>query len=67
LIMLISRNAVEVSHIVRIKKCGGDLFLEKIHTLKVRYNFFENTRSQTFVTSVPKTKRTQHTWVYPQG
>jgi len=37
LIMLIRRNAVEVSHIVRIEKRGGDLFLEKIDTLKVSY------------------------------
>jgi len=34
---------------------------------QLRYNFFENTRSQKFHTSVPKTKCTQHTWVYPQG
>jgi len=35
--MLIRRNAVEVWHIVRIKKRGGDLFLEKIDTLKLSY------------------------------
>jgi len=35
--MLIRRNSVEVSHIVRIEKRGGDLFLEKIDTLKVSY------------------------------
>jgi len=37
LIMLIRRNAVEVWHIARIEKRGGDLFLEKIETLKVNY------------------------------
>jgi len=35
--MLIRRNAVEVWHIARIEKRGGDLFLEKIDTLKVSY------------------------------
>jgi len=37
LIMLIRRNAVEVWHIARIKKRGGDSFLEKIDTLEVSY------------------------------
>jgi len=32
-IMLIRRNSVEVWHIARIEKRGGDLFLEKIDTL----------------------------------
>ena len=35
--MLIRRNAVEVWHVARIEKRGGDLFLEKIDTLKVSY------------------------------
>ena len=35
--MLFRRNAVEVWQIVRIEKRGGDLFLEKIDTLKVNY------------------------------
>jgi len=35
--MLIRRNTVEVSHIVRIEKRGGDLFLEKIDMFKVSY------------------------------
>jgi len=35
LIMLIRRNAVEVWHVARIEKRGGDLFLEKIDTLPV--------------------------------
>jgi len=34
--MLISRNAVEVWHIARIEKRGGDLFLKKTDTLKIR-------------------------------
>jgi len=37
LIILITRNAVEVWHIARIEKRGGDLFLEKIDTFKVNY------------------------------
>ena len=37
LIMLIRRNTVEVWNIVRIEKRDGDLFLEKIDTLKVIY------------------------------
>jgi len=36
-IMLIRRNAVEVWHVARIEKRGGDLFLEKIDTLKISY------------------------------
>ena len=35
--MLIGRNAVEVWHVARIEKHGGDLFLEKIDTFKVSY------------------------------
>ena len=35
--MLIRRNAVEVWHVARIEKRGGDLFLEKIDTLKISY------------------------------
>jgi len=35
--MLIGRNAVEVWHVARIEKRGGDLFLEKIDTFKVSY------------------------------
>ena len=35
--MLIRRNAVEVWHVARIEKRGGDLFLEKIDTIKVSY------------------------------
>ena len=35
--MLIWRNAVEVWHVARIEKRGGDLFLEKIDTIKVSY------------------------------
>jgi len=35
--MLIRSNAVEVWHIARIEKRGGDFFLEKIDTLKVSY------------------------------
>ena len=38
MIMLIRRNAVEVWHVERIKKRGGDLFLEKIDTVKVSYD-----------------------------
>jgi len=37
LIMLIGRNTVEVGHVERIEKRGGDLFLEKIDTFKVSY------------------------------
>jgi len=37
LIMLIRRNAVEVWHIARIEKRDGNLFLEKIDTLKLSY------------------------------
>ena len=37
LIVLIGRNAVEVWHVARIEKRGGDLFLEKIDTFKVNY------------------------------
>ena len=37
LIMLITRNAVEVWYIARIEKRDSDLFLEKIDTLKVSY------------------------------
>jgi len=35
--MLIRRNAIEVWHIARIEKRGGDLFLKKIDTFKVSY------------------------------
>ena len=35
--MLIRRNVVEVWHVARIEKRGGDLFLEKVDTLKVSY------------------------------
>ena len=35
--MLIGRNAVEVWHVARIEKRGGDLFLEKIDTFEVSY------------------------------
>ena len=35
--MLIRRNAVEVWYVARIEKRGGDLFLEKIDTIKVSY------------------------------
>jgi len=34
---LIGRNTVEVCHVARIGKRGGDLFLEKIDTYKVSY------------------------------
>jgi len=37
LIILITRNAVEVWHTAKIEKRGGDLFLEKIDTFKVIY------------------------------
>jgi len=37
LIILITRNAVEVWQIARIEKRGLDLFLEKIYTFKVTY------------------------------
>jgi len=33
--MLIGRNAVEVWHVARMEKRDGNLFLEKIDTLKV--------------------------------
>ena len=35
--MLSRRNAVEVWHVARIEKGGGDLFLHNIDTLKVSY------------------------------
>ena len=35
--MLSRRNAVEVWHVARIEKCGGDLFLHNIDPLKVSY------------------------------
>ena len=35
--MLIGRNTVEVCHVARIMKRGGDLFLEKIDTFKLSY------------------------------
>ena len=34
MIILIGGNAVEVWHVARIEKRGGDLFLEKIDTIK---------------------------------
>jgi len=37
LIMLRRRNAVEVWHVARIEKRGGDLFLHNLDTLKVSY------------------------------
>jgi len=37
--MLIRRNAVELWHIARIEKRGGDLFLKKIDTLKVSHGY----------------------------
>jgi len=67
LIMLIRRNLFEVWHIARIEKRGGDLFLEKIDTLKVRYVTTSSKihAVKSFKQVYPK-QNTQHTWVHPQ-
>jgi hypothetical protein len=60
------RNAVEVWHVARIEKRGGDLFLHNIDTLKVSYvttslNYTQSkvtnkcTKNQTHATQKQKT------------